>query len=631
MEEQLGHVLLGIWRVFGRWLFLVDGYESVTVTPDPTPKRPTKNSYSTALGPKMEETQDFVHRCTEKMASYCEQGDLVRARYWLRKASMCAERTRHLSIDTLVANARSILEKHEAQAAAKERAAPQTAVPEMTDAERATWDAATRTTKATCHYAALGLSPDAPQEDLKSAYKRLALKWHPDRHMSEAQNVRDLCEDAFKRVKKAYEVLSDPQARRRYDMQEDRSNDRSNDKPPPKKQKTEKTVVPEWYQKFHSAETLPEFATQSVIADYCVRELIRLATFMYQGGAGDKQCDWVAMLCRYKGSGERTRERVLWKFGGVSDYLTMVQDMRILFNATDYPHINQHLCLLKLAIEGYIQTNTVVHPKTVLAGASFKDACEVFVDGVRRLCRKMVSMKDELADWDGLLEKFPSNQPSELSVKAVGVDFCDRALRDISATTDSNLVKSIAARLLVILSVVSAALSRESKANDEDVALKKAQTLCREMSMLIGCEIQRDFAVVKKVARMVPKHISTNAKKKCRDDLTSYFSSTFTELSQAQKVWAKLFKEASESCLATKRLITALEKLHEEKNANVWAEMLGANCDSAVFVERYDSIKAMFEQAVAHDAHLCEKTTHMYCQIRMELLKYIHEASDREQ
>lgn len=573
----------------------------------------------------MEETQDFVDRCTVKMTSYCEQGDLVRARYWLRKASACAERAGHLSIDALVANARSILEKHEAQAAAKERAAAQTVVPEMTDAERATYDAATRTTKATCHYAALGLSPGAPQEDLKSAYKRLAVKWHPDKHMSKAQNVRDLCEDAFKRVAKAYEALSDPQTRRRYDMQKDRSDD----KPPPKKQKTEKTVVPEWYQKFRSADPLEEFAAQRVIADYCVRELTRLAAFMYQGG--DKQCDWYAMLCRYKGNPERSLERVLWKFGGVSDYLTMVQDMRLLFNATDYPHLNQHLNLLKLAIEGYIHTNTVVHPKTVRSGASFKDACEVFVDGVRRLCRKMVSMQDALADWQGLLEKFPSNQPSELSVKAVGVDFCDRALRDISATTDSNLVKSLAARLLVILSVVSAALSRESKVNDEDVALDKARTLRREMSMHIGCEIQRDFSVVKKVARMVPKHISTNAKEKCRDDLTSYFSSTFTELSQAQKVWAKLLKEASESCLATKRLITALEKLHEEKNANVWGELLGANCDSAVFVERYESIKAKFEQAVAHDAHLCEKTTHMYCQIRMELFKYIYEACDREQ
>ncbi|XP_063114128.1 dnaJ homolog subfamily C member 21 [Cavia porcellus] len=64
-----------------------------------------------------------------------------------------------------------------------------------------------------CHYEALGVRRDASEEELKKAYRKLALKWHPDKNMD---NVAEAAEQ-FKLIQAAYDVLSDPQERAWYD------------------------------------------------------------------------------------------------------------------------------------------------------------------------------------------------------------------------------------------------------------------------------------------------------------------------------------------------------------------------------------------------------------------------------
>jgi curved DNA-binding protein CbpA len=60
------------------------------------------------------------------------------------------------------------------------------------------------------YYALLGLDPSADDEELKRAWRKLALEWHPDRAGAEATQM-------FQRISVAYSVLSDADARAAYD------------------------------------------------------------------------------------------------------------------------------------------------------------------------------------------------------------------------------------------------------------------------------------------------------------------------------------------------------------------------------------------------------------------------------
>ncbi|MFW6264451.1 MAG: DnaJ domain-containing protein, partial [Cyanobacteriota bacterium] len=61
------------------------------------------------------------------------------------------------------------------------------------------------------YYETLGVSRDASKEDIKRAYRRLARKYHPD------VNKELGAEERFKEINRAYEVLSEPETRARYD------------------------------------------------------------------------------------------------------------------------------------------------------------------------------------------------------------------------------------------------------------------------------------------------------------------------------------------------------------------------------------------------------------------------------
>jgi len=62
------------------------------------------------------------------------------------------------------------------------------------------------------YYQMLGLNQDASDDEIKKAYRKLALKYHPDHHPDDLES-----EEKFKEIGEAYAVLSDPGKRKEYD------------------------------------------------------------------------------------------------------------------------------------------------------------------------------------------------------------------------------------------------------------------------------------------------------------------------------------------------------------------------------------------------------------------------------
>src|SRR3972149_6814447 len=63
------------------------------------------------------------------------------------------------------------------------------------------------------YYEVLGVSRSATPEEIKKAYRKIAMQWHPDKNPDKKHEA----EEKFKEAAEAYSMLSDPQKRSQYD------------------------------------------------------------------------------------------------------------------------------------------------------------------------------------------------------------------------------------------------------------------------------------------------------------------------------------------------------------------------------------------------------------------------------
>lgn len=67
----------------------------------------------------------------------------------------------------------------------------------------------------TDYYDILGVSKDASPEEVKKAYRKMAVQWHPDKHQGDD---KEAAEKRFKEINEAYQILSDAKKRQAYDQ-----------------------------------------------------------------------------------------------------------------------------------------------------------------------------------------------------------------------------------------------------------------------------------------------------------------------------------------------------------------------------------------------------------------------------
>ncbi|CAJ1948465.1 unnamed protein product [Cylindrotheca closterium] len=71
-------------------------------------------------------------------------------------------------------------------------------------------------------YKILGVAASSNQDEIQKQYRKKCLQYHPDKNVNKSKKERDKCEEMFKTIQSAYNLIGSPEAKRKYDMFGDR-------------------------------------------------------------------------------------------------------------------------------------------------------------------------------------------------------------------------------------------------------------------------------------------------------------------------------------------------------------------------------------------------------------------------